>query len=61
MLLDAELDIKIIDFGLANNFEPNGVSDTFCGSPFYASPEMVKGLKYVGPEVDIWSMGVLLQ
>lgn len=34
--------------------------NTFCGSPLYASPEIVKGLPYQGPEVDCWSLGVLL-
>lgn len=33
---------------------------TFCGSPLYASPEIVKGTPYLGPEVDCWSLGVLL-
>jgi serine/threonine protein kinase len=33
---------------------------TFCGSPLYASPEIVSGIPYYGPEVDCWSLGVLL-
>lgn len=33
---------------------------TFCGSPLYASPEIVNGRPYHGPEVDTWSLGVLL-
>lgn len=33
---------------------------TFCGSPLYASPEIVEGTPYHGPEVDCWSLGVLL-
>lgn len=60
LLLDAELNIKIIDFGFVNLFDPADYLNTFCGSPFYASPEMILGKQYVGPEVDIWSLGVIL-
>jgi len=41
-------------------FNPDGMLETYCGSPFYAAPEMIIGEKYVGPEVDVWSMGVIL-
>ncbi|KAJ1924765.1 hypothetical protein IWQ60_004995 [Tieghemiomyces parasiticus] len=60
VMLDAKRNIKIIDFGFANTFQHEGLLDTFCGSPFYAAPEMVNGVRYTGPEVDIWSMGVIL-
>lgn len=33
---------------------------TSCGSPTYAAPELVLGKQYIGSEVDVWSMGVLL-
>lgn len=52
--------IKLVDFGFANLFDPKNLLGTFCGSPYYASPEMVSGTKYTGPEVDIWSLGVIL-
>lgn len=61
LLLDESKCIKIIDFGFGNNFKTDGgLLDTFCGSPFYAAPEMILGKKYEGPEVDMWSLGVIL-
>ncbi|TPX48695.1 hypothetical protein SeLEV6574_g01893 [Synchytrium endobioticum] len=60
LLLDDQKCIKIIDFGFGNNFTTDGLLDTFCGSPFYAAPEMILGKKYEGPEVDMWSLGVIL-
>ncbi|KNE67824.1 CAMK/CAMKL/MARK protein kinase [Allomyces macrogynus ATCC 38327] len=60
LLLDTNLDIKIADFGFSNQFDPEGKLDTFCGSPPYAAPELFQGRRYVGPEVDVWSLGVIL-
>ncbi|KAJ3401293.1 Serine/threonine-protein kinase par-1, partial [Chytridiales sp. JEL 0842] len=60
LLLDSNLDIKIADFGFSNYFDPDGKLDTFCGSPPYAAPELFQGRRYTGPEVDIWSLGVIL-
>ncbi|KAJ3195138.1 NUAK SNF1-like kinase 1, partial [Entophlyctis luteolus] len=53
LLLDKDGNIKIIDFGFGNTFHRDRTLDTFCGSPYYAAPEMVKGIPYTGPEVDI--------
>ncbi|XP_069938092.1 NUAK family SNF1-like kinase 2 [Cherax quadricarinatus] len=60
ILLDLNGNAKIADFGLSNVFDEKHRLDTFCGSPLYASPEIVKGIPYTGPEVDCWSLGVLL-
>ncbi|ORX49732.1 Pkinase-domain-containing protein [Piromyces finnis] len=60
LLLDANNNIKIADFGFSNNYDPYDKLDTFCGSPPYAAPELFQGRRYTGPEVDVWSLGVIL-
>ncbi|KAI9875894.1 MAG: hypothetical protein M1830_007823 [Pleopsidium flavum] len=60
LLLDRNRNIKIADFGMAA-LQPAGLwLDTSCGSPHYASPEIVSGKKYRGDKADIWSCGVIL-
>jgi MAP/microtubule affinity-regulating kinase len=60
MLLDENMNVKIADFGFSNNFSPGQRLNTWCGSPPYAAPELFQGKEYTGPEVDIWSLGVVL-
>ncbi|KAL7030568.1 hypothetical protein ACKWTF_006709 [Chironomus riparius] len=60
LLLDQNLDVKIVDFGFSNMFVEGNKMDTYCGSPPYAAPELFQGKKYDGPEVDVWSLGVIL-
>ncbi|MGH0171142.1 UNVERIFIED_CONTAM: hypothetical protein FKN15_068366 [Acipenser sinensis] len=50
----------IADFGLSNLYHKDRLLQTFCGSPLYASPEIINGRPYRGPEVDSWALGVLL-
>lgn len=60
LLLDSNLNVKLADFGMAA-LELNGkLLETSCGSPHYAAPEIVSGLKYHGAASDIWSCGVIL-
>jgi len=49
-----------LDFGFSNIMVPGERFSTFCGSVSYVAPEIIKNIKYVGPEIDIWSMGVIL-
>ncbi|XP_066289008.1 uncharacterized protein [Branchiostoma lanceolatum] len=66
LLLDENMNVKLIDFGLSNSFRSPGGGDgspaaefcvTQCGSPAYAAPELL-GHKRYGPKVDVWSIGV---
>ncbi|XP_076325650.1 serine/threonine-protein kinase SIK2-like isoform X2 [Tachypleus tridentatus] len=60
LLLDENMNIKIADFGFSNYYSVNDRLKTWCGSPPYAAPEVFEGKNYIGPEVDIWSLGVVL-
>eukprot|EP01017_Pseudomicrothorax_dubius_P022954 TRINITY_DN2469_c0_g3_i1.p1 TRINITY_DN2469_c0_g3~~TRINITY_DN2469_c0_g3_i1.p1 ORF type:complete len:748 (+),score=112.07 TRINITY_DN2469_c0_g3_i1:567-2810(+) len=60
LLLDHNLNIKIVDFGLSNTYQEGELLKTACGSPCYAAPEMIAGKRYVGLQVDIWSCGVIM-
>ncbi|CAO3690713.1 unnamed protein product [Rhizopus stolonifer] len=52
--------IKIIDFGLSSMFAPDLLLKTFCGSIYFAAPEVLLGEPYQGPELDVWSLGVVI-
>ena len=60
ILISKSGNIKIIDFGLSNVFKPQGHLNTFCGSLYFAAPELLNARVYTGPEVDVWSFGVVL-
>ncbi|KAJ6022952.1 hypothetical protein N7460_013347 [Penicillium canescens] len=60
ILISKTGDIKIIDFGLSNLFSPRSLLKTFCGSLYFAAPELLQARQYTGPEVDVWSFGIVL-
>ncbi|XP_027250167.2 serine/threonine-protein kinase SIK1 isoform X4 [Cricetulus griseus] len=60
LLLDGNMDIKLADFGFGNFYKPGEPLSTWCGSPPYAAPEVFEGKEYEGPQLDIWSLGVVL-
>eukprot|EP01101_Sappina_pedata_P007002 TRINITY_DN3609_c0_g1_i1.p1 TRINITY_DN3609_c0_g1~~TRINITY_DN3609_c0_g1_i1.p1 ORF type:complete len:367 (-),score=90.62 TRINITY_DN3609_c0_g1_i1:69-1169(-) len=60
LMLSSDGSLKVIDMGLSCKFDMVKQLERPCGSINYASPEILKGKKYWGPEVDIWSCGVLL-
>jgi serine/threonine protein kinase len=60
ILFDQYGHIKISDFGLARFCPPDALCHTPCGSPCYASPELLSGRPYDARLNDIWSVGVIL-
>ncbi|XP_062313108.1 serine/threonine-protein kinase SIK1 isoform X2 [Osmerus eperlanus] len=60
LLLDANMNIKLADFGFGNFYNAGEPLSTYCGSPPYAAPEVFEGKEYEGPQLDIWSLGVVL-
>ncbi|EKM51059.1 uncharacterized protein PHACADRAFT_263025 [Phanerochaete carnosa HHB-10118-sp] len=60
ILISQTGNIKIIDFGLSNLYDPALHLATFCGSLYFAAPELLNAKVYTGPEVDVWSFGVVL-
>ena len=60
ILMDRNRNIKIVDFGMAALQPANKWLNTSCGSPHYASPEVIMGQNYRGDKADVWSCGVIL-
>lgn len=60
IVVDDTDNLKLIDFGLSNFYDNSALMNTFCGSLYFAAPELLLGQEYSGPEVDVWSMGIIL-
>jgi len=61
ILLDEDMNVRIIDFGLSAKICADSLLTESCGSLNYAAPELLyKNCSYKGPEVDMWSCGVIL-
>jgi serine/threonine protein kinase KIN1/2 len=60
ILISKSGNIKIIDFGLSNLYSSRSLLTTYCGSLYFAAPELLNAKAYTGPEVDIWSFGIVL-
>ncbi|KAJ4829918.1 SNF1- protein kinase catalytic subunit alpha kin10 [Turnera subulata] len=60
ILLESKCNIKLADFGFSNTLQDGHFLKTSCGRYNYAAPEVISGKWYAGPEVDVWSCGVIL-
>ena len=60
LLLTKDKTLKIIDFGLSHEFDGIDLLKTKCGSPSYASPEILRGKPYDGFKSDVWCCGIIL-
>lgn len=52
--------IKLIDFGSSALFLDNEALRSQCGSSYFPAPEIIAGVPYRGPEIDVWSFGIIL-
>lgn len=59
ILLDEQGAVKLADFGWSNFFSDEQRRQTYCGTPEYLAPEMIKQSGH-DKSLDIWNLGVLL-
>ncbi|EMC91367.1 hypothetical protein BAUCODRAFT_325726 [Baudoinia panamericana UAMH 10762] len=61
ILLDKHENVKLCDFGFTREYQGStSYLQTWCGTVCYSAPEMLKGEKYAGEKVDVWSLGIIL-
>ncbi|KAK3677490.1 hypothetical protein LTR78_002340 [Recurvomyces mirabilis] len=61
ILLDKHENVKLVDFGFTREYQGStSYLQTWCGTVCYSAPEMLKGEKYAGEKVDVWSLGIIL-
>lgn len=61
ILLDKLGNVKLVDFGFTREYQGStSYLQTWCGTVCYSAPEMLKGEKYAGEKVDVWSLGIIL-
>jgi serine/threonine protein kinase len=61
ILFDEDGRLKICDFGFAiMQSSSTPLLKSHCGTPMYAAPEMFLCDTYIGPPVDVWSLGIIL-
>lgn len=61
VLLDKNENVKLCDFGFTREYDGKAsYLQTFCGTVCYSAPEMIKGERYAGEKIDVWSLGVIL-
>jgi serine/threonine protein kinase len=61
ILLDKHESVKLVDFGFTREYEgKTNYLQTWCGTVCYSAPEMLRGEKYAGEKVDVWSLGIIL-
>ncbi|KAJ2940611.1 hypothetical protein O0L34_g14717 [Tuta absoluta] len=60
VIIDNKFHVKLIDFGSATFMSKDTLFSTFYGTTEYCSPEVLAGNKYLGPELEMWSMGITL-
>jgi serine/threonine protein kinase len=61
ILLDKHGNVKLVDFGFTREYKgTTSYLQTWCGTICYSAPEMIKGEKYAGEKVDVWSLGIIL-
>ena len=60
VMLSSDGRLYIIDWGMSFFWHPSKSLSETCGSPDYAAPEVYQKTPYIGPELDIWALGVVL-